>query len=76
MEFFVILFTFIIVISAMGMHFDLRKQKLKMMAQTQSADQDALLKELGAIKQRLSVLERIVTDKGYSLQDEFSRLAR
>ena len=76
MEFFVIVFTFVIVISGMGMYFEYRKQKLKVMSRTPSVDQEALQQELATIKQRLAVLERIVTDRGYSLQEEFSRLAR
>jgi hypothetical protein len=58
----------------MGMFADYRKQQLKMMDKMNDMEQGALQKELTAIKQRLAVLEKIITDKRYDLDEELSLL--
>ncbi|HTR01041.1 MAG TPA: hypothetical protein VMH83_13665 [Candidatus Acidoferrum sp.] len=74
MSFFPLVLGFVLCISAMGMFFDYRKQQMKMMMKMNEMEQGAVQKELQDIKQRLVVLERIVTDKNYSLHEEFSSL--
>ena len=74
MNFFLMMFTFVFAISALGMFFDYRKQQLKMMARINEMEQGNLQNELVGIKQRLAVLEKIITDKRYDLEEELSSL--
>jgi Tfp pilus assembly protein PilO len=74
MERLMIIFLFILCISGMGMFFEYRKQQLKMMAKMNAMDEGKLQRDLAAIKQRLAVLEKIITDKRYDLDEEFKSL--
>jgi hypothetical protein len=74
MEFMMMVFLFVLCISGMGMFFDYRKQQLKMMTKMNQMEEGAVQRELVAIKQRLAVLEKIVTDKRYDLNEEFNSL--
>jgi hypothetical protein len=74
MEFMTMVFLFVLCISGMGMFFDYRKQQLKMMAKMNQLEESSVQRELAAIKQRLAVLEKIVTDKRYDLDEEFNSL--
>jgi hypothetical protein len=47
---------------------------LKMMTKMNQMEEGAVQRELVAIKQRLAVLEKIVTDKRYDLNEEFNSL--
>jgi hypothetical protein len=74
MAFLELIFGFALIISIVGMFFDYRKQQLKIMSKMNQMEEGDLQKELAAIRQRLIVLERIVTDKNYTLQDEINNL--
>ena len=74
MERLMIIFLFILCISGMGMFFEYRKQQLKMLAKMNAMDDGKLQGDLAAIKQRLAVLEKIITDKRYDLDEEFNLL--
>lgn len=74
MEFMMMVFLFVFCISGMGMFFDYRKQQLKMMTKMNQMEEGAVQLEFAAIKQRLAVLEKIVTDKRYDLDEEFNSL--
>ncbi len=74
MDFMMMVFLFVLCISGMGMFFDYRKQQLKMMTKMNQMEEGAVQRELVAIKQRLAVLEKIVTDKRYDLNEEFNSL--
>jgi hypothetical protein len=74
MNFFLMIFTFCFAVSALGMFFDYRKQQLKMMTRLNEIEQSTLQKELVGVKQRLAVLEKIITDKRYDLEEELSSL--
>jgi hypothetical protein len=74
MEFLLMIFIFVLCISGMGMFTDYRKQQLKMMDKMNDMESGALQKELAAIKQRLAVLEKIITDKRYDLDEEINLL--
>jgi len=74
MAFLELMFGFLLITSIAGMFFDYRKQQLKMMAKMNEMEEGQLHKEMDGIRQRLIVLERIVTDKNYNLQDEINNL--
>ena len=74
MAFMELVFGFTLIVSIAGMFFDYRKQQLKIMTKMNQMEEGDLQKELGAIRQRLAVLEKIVTDKNYTLQDEINGL--
>jgi len=63
--------------SLLGVVGDYFKQKAKMSALEKKVDSSERVKldeEIISIKHRLVVLEKIVTDKGYQLEDEIERL--
>jgi phage shock protein C len=74
----VVLIVFISV--GFGLIFDMYKKHLEFKAKTldhnsQSNEQAvAMTKQVQALEERMQVLERIVTDEGYSLQKELNKL--
>jgi|ADGO01.1.fsa_nt_gi hypothetical protein len=74
MEFLAMVFGFCAVMGLAGMYFEHRKAQMKLQAKLTEMQQGDVQKELAAIKQRLVVLERIITDKGYHLNEEFAAL--
>ena len=69
-------FEFIILIMIVIGIFEFLKQRQKTQAATakSSQSQQELQDELDKVKQRLAVLESIVTDKGYDLKKEIDEL--
>ncbi|HBN14991.1 hypothetical protein QGM61_03080 [Pseudohongiella sp. SYSU M77423] len=67
-------FTFIVLIVLITQFFEYRKSMAKLNAKMSEVNESAVQKELDAVKQRLVVLERIVTDKGYELREELGRI--
>ncbi|MES2624785.1 MAG: hypothetical protein V4628_05875 [Pseudomonadota bacterium] len=74
MNFMLMVFLFVFALSAMGMFFDYRKQQLKMMEKMNQMEEGTVQRELTAVKQRLAVLEKIITDKRYDLNEEINSL--
>jgi len=77
MEFIYLFFGFCLAMSLLGVVGDYFKQKAKMSALEKKVDSSERVKldeEIISIKHRLVVLEKIVTDKGYQLEDEIERL--
>ena len=78
MSFWLMVFTFCFAVAGLGMYFDYRKHRLMMMDKINEIQDGVLLKdmqrELAAVKQRLAVLEKIITDKRYDLNEELAAL--
>jgi hypothetical protein len=74
MDFFLIIFGFAGIMGLAGMFFDHKKEQMKLQAKLSEMQEGQVQQELTAIRQRLGVLERIITDKGYHLSDEISSL--
>jgi hypothetical protein len=55
-------------------YFGYRKGMTKLDRKVSSISDNEIQKELDNVKQRLIVLERIVTDKNYDLNDELSKI--
>ncbi|BBN81164.1 hypothetical protein PA25_11490 [Pseudoalteromonas sp. A25] len=49
-------------------------QYLSQQKSLQSKQNDALQTELNALKERVATLEKIVTDDGYALKEQFKKL--
>lgn len=69
-------FIFIIVIVLITNFFTYKKDMAKLGTKVDHVEDSAMKNELNNIKQRLIVLERIVTDKNYDLNEELSNLTR
>lgn len=67
-------FLFIIAIVLIGNFFSYKKEMAKLGTKVDHAEESAVKNELANIKQRLIVLEKIVTDKNYDLNEEISSL--
>lgn len=67
-------FLFIIAIVLIGNFFSYKKEMAKLGTKVDHAEESAMKNELNNIKQRLIVLEKIVTDKNYDLNEEISNL--
>ncbi|HDZ09445.1 hypothetical protein [Pseudohongiella sp.] len=67
-------FTFIVLIVLITQFFEYRKSMAKLNAKVGEANDSQVQKELENVKQRLIVLERIVTDKNYDLNEEFGKI--
>tara|TARA_R100001377_G_C3188719_1_gene109642 strand:- start:870 stop:1115 length:246 start_codon:yes stop_codon:yes gene_type:complete len=67
-------FLFIIAIVLIGNFFSYKKEMAKLGTKVDHAEDNAVKSELANIKQRLVVLEKIVTDKNYDLNEELSSL--
>jgi hypothetical protein len=65
---------FIVLIVLISQFFDYRKSMAKLNTKVSDINENAVQKELDNVKQRLAVLERIVTDKSYDLNDELSKI--
>lgn len=76
MDFFILVFGFSAVMGLAGMFFEHKKAQLKLQDKLSDMQEGQVQQELGEIKQRLNVLERIITDKGYRLDEEISSLHR
>lgn len=77
MEVLYLIFGFCMAMSLLGIVGDYFKQKAKMSALEKKVDSSEKVKleeEIASIKHRLVVLEKIVTDKGYQLDEEISKL--
>lgn len=75
MEFFMLVFGFSALMGLAGMFFAHKKAQLEL-AKLSEMQEGQVQQELGEIKQRLNVLERIVTDKGYHVAEEISALGK
>lgn len=69
-------FLFVIGIVLITNYFSYKKQMAKLGAKVDHVEDSAVKNELNNIKQRLNVLERIVTDKNYDLNEEISNLGK
>lgn len=69
-------FLFIIAIVLIGNFFSYKKEMAKLGTKVDHAENNAIKSELDNIKQRLIVLEKIVTDKNYDLNEEITNLNR
>lgn len=67
-------FIFIVAIVFIANYFSYKKEMAKLGNKVEHVEDSVMQKELDNIKQRLIVLERIVTDKDYELNKEFSKL--
>ena len=67
---------YVVLIVLIGSYFDYKKSLTQVSKKMNQMEEGQVQKELEAIKQRLAVLERIVTDRNYELHDEFSRLGK
>ena len=74
MEFFMLVFGFSGIMGLAGMFFEHKKAQMKLQAKLSEMQEGQVQQELAEIKQRLIVLERIVTDKGYHVAEEISAL--
>lgn len=70
------IFGIVFVSVLLGCIFDYKKEQDKLRFQMQSIEDNAVQKELANVKQRLTVLEKIITDKTYHLHEEFDSLNR
>lgn len=70
----VILFAFVLPIVFVGIWTSHKKDMAKMNMALGQSERENLSNELAAIKSRLEVLEAIVTDKKYQLNEEIERL--
>lgn len=68
------IFIFIVLIVLITQFFDYRKSMAKLNVKLGEVNDSQLQKELDNVKQRLVVLERIVTDKNYELNEEFGKI--
>lgn len=69
-------FIFIVAIVLITNYFSYKKDMAKLGTKVDHVEDNAVKNELDNIKQRLIVLERIVTDKNYDLNEEISSLRR
>jgi Na+-transporting methylmalonyl-CoA/oxaloacetate decarboxylase gamma subunit len=69
-----ILFLFVLPITLFGIFTGHRKEMMKMNAKLGSSEIDNVKNELEAVKARLEVVEAIVTDKQYQLNQELASL--
>ena len=70
------IFVFIVAIVLMTNYFSYKKEMAKLGTKVDHVEDSVTQRELDNIKQRLVVLERIVTDKGYNLNEEIAGLNR
>ncbi len=70
----VVLFAFVLPIVIYGIRTSHQKKMAKFGAEDERIEAQALEAELVSVKERLAVLERIVTDGRYELDQEFKRL--
>jgi hypothetical protein len=65
---------YIVLIVLITQYFGYRKSMSKLGHKVTSISDNEIQKELDNVKQRLAVLERIVTDKNYDLNDELHKI--
>ena len=70
----VVLFAFVLPITFYAMHTDHKKKMATLTAGDERKRATALEAELTVVNERLVVLERIVTDRRYDLDDEIRQL--
>ncbi|MBU2099284.1 MAG: hypothetical protein KKD00_11020 [Gammaproteobacteria bacterium] len=66
---------YIVLIVLITQYFAYRKSMTKLNHKVTSISENEIQKELDNVRQRLAVLERIVTDKNYDLNDEFRKIS-
>lgn len=69
-------FLFVIAIVLITNYFSYKKEMAKLGTKVDRVEDNAVKNELDTIKQRLIILERIVTDKNYDLNEEISNLRK
>lgn len=67
-------FLFVIAIILISNYFSYKKEMLKLGHKVDKVEDGLVQKDLEAVKQRLAVLEKIITDKNYDLNEEFRML--
>lgn len=65
---------FIVLIVLITQFFEYRKSMAKLNSKVNDLGDSTVQRELDNVRQRLAVLERIVTDKNYDLNDELSQM--
>lgn len=70
----IILFAFVLPIVFVGIWTSHKKDMAKMKLALSDSEKENIKNEFEAVKSRLEVLEAIVTDKNYQLNEEISRL--
>ncbi len=70
----VVLFTFVLPIVIYGIRIGHKETMAELMADSDHVRADTLAAELAEVKERLAVIERIVTDGSYDLDKEIRRL--
>ncbi len=70
----VILFCFVLPIVFVGMWVGHKREMAKMNLELGKSEKENITNELAAVKTRLEVLEAIVTDKKYQLNEELNQL--
>ena len=71
-----ILFAFVLPIVFTAMWWQHKKDMAKMNVELNSSEKQNIENELAAVKTRLEVLEAIVTDKKYQLNEEIGQLSK
>jgi len=67
------LLVFFVLIVLITQYFQYRKSMAKLDSKVSDINDNSIQRELDNVKQRLAVLEKIVTDKSYDLHDELSK---
>lgn len=70
----VILFAFVLPIVFVGVYTSHKKEMAKMNIELGKSEKQNIANEFAAMKARLEVLEAIVTDKKYQLNEDINRL--
>lgn len=70
----VVLFAFVLPITFFAIHSENKKKMAELAAQGDHARAEALQAELALVNERLAVLERIVTDRRFDLDNEIRQL--
>ena len=70
----VLVFCFVLPIVIYSIHMDHKKKVVELAAEIDGGRVEALESELAKVNERLAVLERIVTDGSYDLDQEIRRL--
>ena len=70
----VVLFAFVLPIVIYGIRMRHKQETAELMADSDHVRADTLAAELAEVKERLAVIERIVTDGSYDLNKEIRRL--
>lgn len=69
-----LIFGFVLCISGMKHYFNYKTRITDLEGRVDSSEKINMQEEMASIQHRLVVLEKIITDKGYQLHEEFEEL--